>query len=571
MKLSPSNSLQWLSDLSRAFRVLLDGKTAAMDHDTLFATVIRGRMDHVNKVGEGIFEIFRDGCWLVDQKASSLADWTKYELADIFGKPVYKDDVLLTSLPPVPLEKDEFISKVSSCVIKYMPMGNMSPLDGSAADLLLSKDGWILDFAENVVRRARPEDRLYMSMPHNMPVWDAPPELQEKVRHCCKVLHNYFEGGGNSLEEACSNPILEAKRVSAHRVVREVLEDAGLKVLRTFYETLGSLDMAIFFAVLNSSMVSGHLGFVEFPILTGPPNGGKTMLCNFAIKLLGGTAKRQPSNSYVESLPNNFLCVTARADADASRPVLNKLVNKRLAVVPECPALPINGDSTKPLLDSDDAGVNARANNSQRGDLTVFSVTWRLLVMRNTSVVVDPKTSFGMQNKILEIVTPYNWVADPDESDPLQKRADMNLKNDVKDNKLAPEFLFWCRELWPILGLSKTRHMCPPRPKQFVAIEEEAFEHTPEGRLKQFIATRLFSCKVEEAMPRTIIDDAIKNHCGDIDKHMLRQHKLGRDYVHQYRPKGGPHVCYYKVNGEPVTLKAPETSSAAASSSDAVL
>jgi hypothetical protein len=545
---SSASSLQWMADLGRAFSTLAMGKTAALDRDALFASVLRGRLGNIHRVGLDEFEIYdrETRMWLVNQKSASLCDWTKHEMAEIFGTACYGSinsespvPQVLEKVPPSPLEKDEFISKLSQCVIKYMPIGGMRPLDENPADLLLSSDSKVLDFAQNVIRPACAEDRLFLHMPHPMPIWTAGEDLQELVKGCCKSLYEYFEAGGNSLLEAADNPLLEMKRIAAKASVQSVLDEPGLQVLRTFYETLGeNMDMAVFFAVLNASLVSGHHGFVEFPILTGPPNGGKTMLCNFVIKLLGGVKKERPNDTYVESLPSNFICHAARADGEASKPVTNKLKGKRLVVIPECAALPINGDTVKPLLDSDDGGLNARANNSTSRDQTVFAVTWRLLVMRNTAVEIDPKTSFGMQNKIMEIVTPYNWVAEPDRENPRERKANMALKKAVAENLLAPEFLFWCRHLWQVLLLSKTRHMCPPRPAVFKLAEEEAFANTPEGKIRKFIADHLVSCAKEDGTHYTVIMAQLEVECGKLDKHIMRQFGFHKDCAVQVRKDG---------------------------------
>ena len=456
-----------------------------------------GYLNRVEGTKEVEYEHFDGGLWKVGLSMSWLTDYTREELRRLFGRQQLLDGRCGTCPPPRPMFKDAFIQRAATCMVKYIPHGNLQPLDSNSSLKLLGNDGWLVDFSCDAVvgetlsighgvRRATAQDRLYFHMPHPLPLWSNPECLE--LAH---ALYTYFAQGGRTLAEA-PNPVAEARR---HRVLQLLpAAKAASTVLRVYSEILDSDELALTKLVIDSRIVSGVRGFVEMPMYTGPPNSGKTLLANGPIVLLGGPARMRGATSYVESLPNNFLCVPDRADGNASKPVLNKCRNKRLLVVTECPALPILGDVCKPLLDTCDAGINARANHSTQHCETTFGVSWSVICMRNSALELCPNSAYGMRDKILEFQPPFAWVANP-QPDSRERLANRDLADGFAEGRHNAEVLFWARALFPILGLSKSRHMDPPRPRCFRQFEEDASENALEGRLRTWIRGNLETCK----------------------------------------------------------------------------
>ena len=176
-----------------------------------------------------------------------------------------------------------------------------------------------------------------------MPIWSPPAETMELRLTLAAELYSFFKAGARSLD---SYPeLLQGQRNRLSRLLQQVKERTTL--LKAFAETLGSDDLAVFLLVFTARTVGAAEGYVELLALTGPRLGGKTLLVNPAITLLGGMAKQRPAWSYVEPLPSHFLTSKVRADANASLPVLNKLQGRRLEVVPECGSLPLVADTVK--------------------------------------------------------------------------------------------------------------------------------------------------------------------------------------------------------------------------------
>jgi hypothetical protein len=392
-----------------------------------------------------------------------------------------------------------------------------------------------------------------------MPEWDASKEVKEQILSLAQRLHEFYSAGGKTLVDTEKSPHLEAVRGDVRARIT-ALQPCSI-VLKTVLETLGDFDMAVFVLVMYARIITGAPGFVEMPVFTGPPSSGKTLLCNFPIALLGGPSKKRPWWTYVESLPNNYLTVPQRADGDASKPTLNKVGGKRLVVVPECVDAPLIGDVCKMFLDDTDVGINARANHSGKRDNTTFAAPGTLLVMRQTAVKLKSGDDTGMAKKILEIRPPFEWVVQP-EPDSRQRQADRTLAAAVANNEFGGEVLYWARVLVPVLRLSKTRHMDPPRPAAFADLEDEAMADTALGKLRRWLKDHLVKCELEEASPCSGIIKAVRRDLGGIDAHVMTAAGIGNNDRRKVRRgtggSDGVQQTYFKLWGCPVRLATPE-------------
>ena len=80
----------------------------------------------------------------------------------------------------------------------------------------------------------------------------------------------------------------------------------------------------------------------------------------------------------------------------------------------------------------------------------------------------------------------WEWVAEL-EPDTRQRKADKGIAMAAADNEYGGETLFWARAMFPIISLSTSGHLAPPRPAAFNCLEEEAHEDTPLGMLRKFL------------------------------------------------------------------------------------
>jgi hypothetical protein len=568
---SPVSSSDYIQALTEVFAEINAGRAALADIDTIVATVVRGRMQsNVVKSGDDTFELFEDGRWRCELKSVELSEYVGKELRNIFGKQTQLPDLsVVIGVPPRPLASDVFIERIAKCVVKYTRTARDVPkLDSNAAWKLLDCNGLLLDFAVDAqwhedgtlsighgMRRARAEDRLFTCMPHAMPDWHMADEVEVQILELAHRLHEFYKTGGKTLCDTERTPHLEALRGDIRARITALQPHSV--VLNTVMETLGDVDMAVFVLVLYARIVTGAPGFVEMPVFTGPPSSGKTLLCNFPIALLGGPSKKRPWWTYVESLPNNYLTVPQRADGDASKPTLNKVGGKRLVVVPECVDAPLIGDVCKMFLDDTDAGINARANHSGKRDNTTFAAPGTLLVMRQTAVKLKSGDDTGMAKKILEIRPPFDWVVQP-EPESRQRQADRTLAAAVYNNEFGGEVLHWARVLAPILRLSKTRHMDPPRPAVFADLEIEALADTALGRLRRWLRGHLVKCELEEASPCSAVIKAVRQEFGGIDAHVMTAAGIGNNDRRRIRTRIGgsesTQLIYFKLWGSPVRL-----------------
>ena len=186
-------------------------------------------------------------------------------------------------------------------------------LDSDAILKLMDCNGKVVDF--EVDARVNTEgritighgNRLFPRMPHVMPDWEAPEEVRKSALNLASQVHKFFASGGDSVEDICSDEGVGATRLLIRQTISAFKENTV--VSKVNFETNEDLVMAIFNLVFYSRIVSGKFGFVEMPLYTGPPSGGNTLLCYFPITFHGGRTKGRPWWTYVESLPNNYLCV----------------------------------------------------------------------------------------------------------------------------------------------------------------------------------------------------------------------------------------------------------------------
>ena len=152
--------------------------------------------------------------------------------------------------------------------------------------------------------------------------------------------------------------------------------------------------------------------------------------------------------------------------------------------------------------------------------------------MRPSSVTVNANSDTGMRNKILEIRPPWEWVAEP-EPDTRQRKADKAIAMAAADNEYGGETLFWARALFPILALSTSRHLAPPRPAAFKFLEEEAHEDTPLGMLRKFLHTATEPCSPDEASAPKAVLDAVRKELGKLDATVLASGGVGKAHRHK--------------------------------------
>jgi hypothetical protein len=222
---------------------------------------------------------------------------------------------------------------------------------------------------------------------------------------------------------------------------------------------------------------------------------------------------------------------------------------------------PLIGDVCNMFLDDTDVGINARANHSGKRDNTTFAAPGTLLVMRQTAVKLKSGDDTGMAKKILEIRPPFDWVAQP-EPDSRQRQADRTLATAVANNEFGGEVLYWARALVPILRLSKTRHMDPPRPAVFADLEVEAMADTALGKLHRWLKGHLVKCELEDASPCSDVIKAVRHDFGGFDAHVMTAAGIGSNDRRKTRKgaggSGGVQQTYFRLWGHPVRLATPD-------------
>ena len=297
---------------------LKKGPIACTDHDTVFGDVVRGCSDSsIVKTGDDKFEMFRNDIWVLDVTHKYLKDFVRNELARIFAPGGGR-------APPVPLERDSFITKVCSCVVSYMAETDEAPLDHASHYKLLDKSGKVYDFRSDTFRRAIADDRLYRHLPNEFQY--VPMDKYNNIVRFCNMLYEYYLSGGNSLkEDEAENDTQEAmERADLRQRIRNEYEKmCGIFVgprphgsqppdtmLRGIHNLFEDIDLVVFQMRIFSRVISGTKAFAEFYAYTGPVNGGKRFLMNIVIKFLGSGAR-----FLTQVMVSNFLTSPMREDA----------------------------------------------------------------------------------------------------------------------------------------------------------------------------------------------------------------------------------------------------------------
>ena len=177
--------------------------------------------------GDKGYEIFQHGKWDVSTNFEGLVLFMKRELYDLFGRHgIDAEGKDVRRPPPEPMQNDSFITKVSECMVKYLPRAESAPLDFNMWYKLLFADGQVYDFQKDELRPQHAEDRLRNHTARGVPVWDAPVELKEHVRQFATTLREFFVTGGRDLDPITDSSderhFVESGTTKAARIKRSI-------------------------------------------------------------------------------------------------------------------------------------------------------------------------------------------------------------------------------------------------------------------------------------------------------------------------------------------------------------
>jgi hypothetical protein len=179
---------------------------------------------------------------------------------------------LNVNIPPA--TDADFVKKVSKLLHEFLPRGrDTTPLDGSSEGLLLFKNNMVVNYPGNEVVKNDKDFRLFRSCAVDLEDWNVSDELKNKVDDLSIRVHKFFKDGG-----AC---IADGEGAAAE--IRQIVDDLVplCPTLKQIWTTFEDYDDLICWLRIEERILSGHLGYAEAYVLSGPHDCGKSKLGTF--------------------------------------------------------------------------------------------------------------------------------------------------------------------------------------------------------------------------------------------------------------------------------------------------
>ena len=193
--------------------------------------------------------------------------------------------------------------------------------------------------------------------------------------------------------------------------------------------------------------------------------------------------------------------------------------------------------------------MDARHNNNKPGDVTGFPVTFVMTGCGNASVRIQAPGGgdHGCGDKVNELSTHYNLVAEPSPSNPRDRRADTDLPELSRTGALDAELFYWARCMYQTIteDVCTSRHMQPLPPSVQHNEAERGCGQLPHAqRLSDWFDTHTEACLPAAATPTKQMKKAAEDCLGHLDGTVWSE--CLKDQAHQgrHRPAGQPMVRF---------------------------
>ena len=531
-EVSSMSTVRYREKWMEAMNVVNTGNIPAIRNiDTVIGEVMQGRQDtSLAKTAEG-YEVFRNNRWDMNVTYDDMCLEFKGELAKTFGRPGFSTlrNEDYWKPPPQPFQQDAFIKKIAECVLKYLAVAKQDELDSNMWGRLLFADNWLYDYTTGETRLQRAADRLFRHTARNMPFFDAPDTLKHAIEKFTEDLCEFFRQGGSDLSPVTSEdqrnfteaPTLKQLRKDLHKAWFDILGHPCSKELRALANVLckdhTDLNDIIWVKRQDSRILATMRELIGMNVFVGPQNTGKSFINMRIVNFLG-----DGQNFLATQKKGKYLCSALRDDAESSNPVTASLAGKKYVSFKEIPALPLQPETIKNLMDGNDGMVDARHNHSKPTDRTSFPVTMVLGGCKNScvSLATTGSADTGCANKISELSCDFEMVADPDANNPRQHLADVTVPTLSASGAYDGEYFFWSQAMFKTLApdICKTRHMWPVPPSIAVNFQaQETDTRSLADKLMAWFDEHTIRCTAAEASEVKVVKPAAVLALGPLD------------------------------------------------------
>lgn len=420
-----------------------------------------------------------------------------------------------------PADDGDFVKKVAKLLVEFLPSVNVPTLDSQSADLLLFRNGMVVDFGKDEVYKNKMELRLSKHCDVDFEEWEACETDKADVRKLAAMVSDFFtlypEGSIQDDDEA------ENIRTLVQALV------PSCPALKHVWSTFEDHDNVIYCYRIENRVLSGHTGFAEAYVITGPVDCGKSKLVLRTQQILG----TKPTN-LCASLTQNFLTSNIERDPNAPAPTSLKLKGCRLATVKEGPGQGINPHTLKYTLDQTDVGMDARSNNSRSSEDTTFNVQWTWFWSQNGDFKIHDRyvhdPSAGVSDKVVELRPPLHFTQKPEaellsnerQVDPMYKEGRI-----YKDPQWIAEIIFWARAFHVLNDLNKNR-VIHPMPPQSVKYRQNSNVDLHPAMIRGWMEKNTVYCEARDADAVDTIVSAMKEELYWLDSSLLQAAGFGK-------------------------------------------
>ena len=541
----------WLSNLQEARKRFKLGPSAVRLIDTVFGDLLRdSAMFGVHRDVTG-FQVFRDGMWTLGQEKADLVITTKDMLSTLFHTWQYNKltDQDEMGPPPDPLREDTWCEKVTKCLEKYMRLASTDPLDSNLEDKLLDPFGYVFDFTTGCIRQQKPEERLWKHTARRLRAWEPADESIGRLWMIFgRRLAKFYAAGGTSIVHEKRGGDFEVEALDLVTMYKMIIEHPDSKMTRAMAHCLvredddDSLETLLWLQRFDALVLASKVRIIGMLMVSGPRNCGKSWLVGS--RLISFLGEHHKNYGFV--VPGNFLTGLPRADAEASTPIRARFAGKKYIYFREVPALPLQPETIKPILDPSDGCLSYRANHIGNCEEISFPVTFHMAAASNSQpVIAGGDGEIGMKGKVHELRPCFQFVERPEATN--ERLVDNRVPTASSNGEFDAELLWASYALWASLQVLVGRQLVPI-PRHIRAYERDTFGGGLEERLKKWVRKHLRGCESVDAAAdvkelRALVDD----HFGPLTDVQLSMVGLGRSMrIRRNRPTV---KVYFKLAG----------------------